>query len=101
MLYSLSDLRSKEVIDIKSGVKLGFVDDVELNMEAATVAALVVYGRPRFFGLFGRDEDMLIRCRDISVIGEDTILVEMTEDSGEELQKKTKNRRFHLENLFK
>lgn len=96
MVCSLSDLRNKEVINIKNGAKLGYVDDVEINTKEATVLALIVFGRPRFFGLFGRDDDIVIKCEDINLIGEDTILV-----SFEEITTSTKSRSFSVENLLK
>lgn len=96
MVCSLGDLRNKEVINIKNGAKLGYVDDVEINMADASVIALVVYGRPRFFGLFGREDDLIIKCDEIELIGEDTILV-----SYDDLRTHTKSRSFSVENLLK
>ncbi len=96
MICSLSELRNKEVINIMTGSKLGFVDDIEINTDNSAVIALIVYGRPRFFGLLGRDDDMVIRCREIEVIGEDTILIKL-----EEPEKVTKRHSFSFENLYK
>lgn len=95
MVCSLAELRDKEIIDITNGAKLGFVDDIEIDTESATVVALIIYGRPRFFGLFGRDEDMIVRCSEIEIIGEDTILIRQ-----EELTKHTKTKKFSFENLY-
>lgn len=69
------ELRHKEVINSKNGCRIGFVDDVEVNTENARLVAIVIYGKPRFFGLFGKDEDLVIRWENIQLIGEDTILV--------------------------
>ncbi len=99
MICSLGDLKDKEIVNIKNGAKLGFVDDVELNTENASVLALIVYGRSKLLGLFGRDDDIIIKCEDIELIGEDTILV-----SFDDLAKHTKNpksRSFSVENLLK
>jgi len=96
LVCSLSDLKNKEVINLKNGAKLGYVDDAEINTTEATILALIVYGRPRFFGLFGRDDDIIIKCKDIALIGEDTILV-----SFEDIVINTKKRSFSVENLFK
>ena len=96
MVCSLAELRDKEVINIKTGAKLGYVDDVEINLESATVLALIVYGRPRFFGLLGRDEDIIIKCTEIEIVGEDTILIRTKEE-----EVKQKKRTFSLENLYK
>ena len=96
MVCSLSDLRDKEVINLKNGAKLGYVDDVEINTDDATVLALIVYGQPRFFGLFGRDDDIVIKCDQINLVGEDTILVHM-----DEMALSTKSRHFSVESLLK
>lgn len=96
MVCSLNELKRKEVININTGTKLGFVDDVEINTDTASVLALIVYGRPRLFGLLGRDDDMVIKCSEIKVIGEDTILI-----STEERLNTTNKRSFSFENLYK
>lgn len=96
MVCSLSDLKIKEVINLSDGSKLGFVDDVKMNTDDATILALVVYGRPKFFGLFGRDDDIIIKCDEIQMIGKDAILVHV-----DELKKSTNSREFSFENLSK
>ena len=75
MTSRFMDFRKKEIIDVKNGVKIGYVDDVVFDTDQAVITSIVVYGRLRFFGLFGREEDMLIPWEDIEIIGEDTILV--------------------------
>lgn len=77
MKCTLSEIRTKEIINIKNGARLGFVDDLEFDTADATVKSFVVYGRARLFGLLGRDDDLVIRCRDIEVVGEDTILISL------------------------
>ena len=76
MTCRMYDLRRKDVINIKDGVRLGSVNDLEFDTENARVVAIVIYGRPRFFGLFGREDDIVIRWEDIQGIGDDTILVQ-------------------------
>ena len=71
----VGDLQHKEIVNVKDGAKLGFVDDVLIDTETAAVKSLVVYGRARFFGLMGRRPDLSIPWEKIDVIGEDTILV--------------------------
>ena len=60
---------------MSDGMKLGFVDDIIFDSESAEVRSLVVYGRPKLFGLLGRGNDIIIPWSDIQMIGEDTILV--------------------------
>ena len=75
MKCRLSDLKSKEVIETKSGVIIGRIDDVEINMEDSSVESMIVYGRPRLFGILGREDDIVISYEDIDLIGKDTVLV--------------------------
>lgn len=75
MACRIADMRHKEVINVRDGTKIGYVDDVEFDTVSAELTALVVYGKSRFFGLFGREEDIVITWPDIEVIGEDTVLV--------------------------
>ena len=69
------DLRYRDVINIKDGCRLGCVNDIEIDTCSARVICIVVYGRPKCFGLFGREDDIIIPWESIEVIGEDTVLV--------------------------
>lgn len=69
------DIRNKEVINVKTGVRLGCVSDVEIDTKDAKLLAIVIYGRLRWCGLLGREDDIIIKWDDIEIIGEDTILV--------------------------
>lgn len=69
------DLRNKDVINIRDGTRLGYVGDVEVDTVTARLVAIVIYGRLRFFGLLGREDDCVIDWSSIEVIGEDTVLV--------------------------
>lgn len=73
--YTLSELRNKEVVETKTGIMLGRIDDVEINADDSSIDSVIVYGRPRFFGLMGRDSDIVIKYSDIDLIGKDAILV--------------------------
>ena len=71
----IADLRCKEVINLCDGCRMGYVGDVEIDVVCGRVVALVVPGRCRFFGLFGREEDYIIPREEIDKLGEDIILV--------------------------
>ena len=76
MLCSFDELRRKEVIDIKTGERLGYIDDIELSVSDGRAEKLVIYGGLRIFGLLGRNEDVIIRSSDIKVVGREVILIE-------------------------
>ena len=69
------ELCTKEVVQLKDGACLGRVDDVELDADTARIGSLLLLGRPRLFGLLGRDETLTIPWADIERIGLDAILV--------------------------
>ncbi len=71
------DLRTKEVINIASGMRLGFVSDVEINFEDGYIEAIVVPVQHRFFLFFGKAEDYVIPWKNIIRVGDDIILVDM------------------------
>lgn len=75
MNANFKEFKSKEIIDVEDGMKIGYVDDLVFDTDTADVVSLVVYGRYRLFGLLGRDEDMIIDWEDIEIIGTDAILV--------------------------
>jgi len=69
------ELERKEILNIKDGSRIGYADHLLVNLDDATVKALVVCGRLRWFGLLGREPDLTIPWADIEIIGEDAILV--------------------------
>lgn len=99
MICSLDNLRDKEVIDITTGERLGFIDDIEINLENSGVIALIIYGRERFFGLLGKEDDIIIPCGDIQVIGNDVLLIKRSKTIS--TAGTTNKRIFQLESLLK
>lgn len=75
MVCKISDLRDKQVICVCNGIALGPVCDVEFDTSCGKLISIVVFGRCRCMGLFGREEDIIIPWNEIKVIGPDTILV--------------------------
>lgn len=69
------DMRNKEVIHVKTGRRLGCVNDVEIDTVDARLCGIIIFGRLKCFGILGREEDIFIRWEEIKVIGDDTILV--------------------------
>lgn len=76
-----SELKLKDVIDIKRGKKLGYIDDIDIEVENGQVKAFVVPARQnRLFNFFLKKNDQIIHWSEIRKIGEDVILVELDED---------------------
>lgn len=73
MQCCITDLRSKDVVNKKTGARLGNVVDCQIDTCTGCVVALVVCCRTKM-GFLSRDE-CYVRWDDIEVIGDDIILV--------------------------
>ena len=71
-----SDLRCREVINISTGTRLGYVGDALVDLKDGRIVALIVPGPARFLGLFGREDDYSLPWPCITRIGPDIILVD-------------------------
>lgn len=72
---TLLELCKKDVIQLEEGAKLGRADDLRINDKTAQPEGLILLGRPRLFGLLGRQPDVFIPWQDVEKIGADVILV--------------------------
>ena len=76
MNCSINELKTKEVIDVSCGERLGYVSDVEINLESGRLMALIVPGQYKLMGFLGREEDIIIKWDKIKKIGDDIIIIE-------------------------
>ena len=75
MKCSLNELKTKEVINVSDGARLGFVSDVLIDLETGNLTALLVPGAYRLMGFLGKEDDVVIRWEKIKKIGDDIIIV--------------------------
>ena len=81
MICSFNDLKKKEVIDINTAEKLGYIDDIEIETVTSEVLSMIIYGNRGRFGLFPKEPDIVISCSRIKVIGKEVILVKLADNS--------------------
>ena len=74
-MVSLSVLCEKDIISISTGRNIGRADDIEFNEKNAKVENLIVFGRPKLFGILGRGKDIRISWNDVITVGKDVILI--------------------------
>ena len=70
------DFKRKEVISIKDGKRLGFVQDVTADFKTGTIKEIIVPGNTKFFNIFSTGNEVIIPWSSITTIGEDVILVD-------------------------
>lgn len=71
----MGELGCKEVIDLDTGQRLGYVRDALVDSETGRVRALIIPGRLRCLGLLGRGPELALPWESISRLGEDYLLV--------------------------
>ena len=71
MVNRFSELRNKEVIHICEGCRLGYMNDLLIDLDCGQVRAIIVPGPCKFLGLFGREDDYVIPWGCIRRIGEE------------------------------
>ena len=74
-MVSLTVLCEKDIISISTGQNIGRADDIEFNEKNAKVENLIVFGRPKLFGLLGRGKDVRRPWEDVITVGKDVILI--------------------------
>ena len=71
---TIRELCEKEVVQLEQGVCLGRADDLAFDPATARLQSLILLGRPRLFGLLGREENLTIPWQEIETIGTDAVL---------------------------
>ena len=75
-MISTDKLKNKEVINISDGRSLGFVYDIEVDLDKGV--GIVIPGTRGFMGLFSKKEgDMVIKWDKVKTVGDDVILVDL------------------------
>lgn len=75
MIQRIGDLKDRQVVCVQDGSILGFVGDIELDTENGKLSSIVIYGKSKGFGIFGREDDMIIPWESIEILGAEAILV--------------------------
>lgn len=75
----VSELRQKEIINIKTGKRLGNIIDYDIDLRSGRITGVSVPVQGKFSILSKNDQDIFVAWEKIKKIGDDVILIE-TED---------------------
>jgi len=81
----MCELKEKEVINCRDGERLGFVCNIEFDINTGIIIKLIVPGPCKIWGILGREHEYCIPFCSIKQIGPDVILVDI--DINEVLEK--------------
>ncbi len=77
-MLSTDKLKNREVINIRDGRSLGFICDIEVNLEQGTIEGIIIPAGKRLFSFLSpKEDDQLIRWDRIRTIGDDVVLVDV------------------------
>ena len=77
-MLSTDKLKNKEVINMRDGRSLGFIYDIEVNLEKGTIDGVIIPAERGLFRFFGnREDDFVIKWDRIRTIGGDVVLVDL------------------------
>ena len=74
-METVSELQKKEVININTGERLGFVYDIDIDLENGKILSLRIPPQNKLFNIFVKNEDYIIPWDKIKKIGNDIILI--------------------------
>jgi len=74
-IMTFCELRDKEVINVITGKRLGFINDIELDASCGRITRILLPPPNKYFSIFSTKECICIPWENIEKIGSDTILV--------------------------
>lgn len=76
-MIRMLELKQKEVINTRDGLRYGFVNDIEFNIDTGKIEYIIIPVHGKMFGMFVRDQEYRIHYSEIKRIGDDIIIVEV------------------------
>ena len=77
MAVKFTQLQCKEVICVSDGRRLGFIEDVEVEVPEGHICAIIVPGPCKYLGLWGKRDNFCIPWHSVRKIGPAIVLVDI------------------------
>ena len=88
----LAQLRDKDVINLCNASRIGYIYEIEFDSCTGQICSLVLCRESGWLSL-KKEEDLVLPWTRIECIGDDAVLVKISEEEFSELDVKTKNKR--------
>lgn len=76
-MVKISDLRTREVINVADGRRLGPIKDIDIDLEQGRINAIILPGAGKLLSFFGRTDEIVVPWEKIKRIGVDVILIDL------------------------
>lgn len=76
-MMRIADLKTRDVVNVSDGRRLGLIKDVDLDLEEGRIKALILPGNQRLLGFLGRNDDVVVSWDQVKKLGVDVILVDL------------------------
>jgi YlmC/YmxH family sporulation protein len=77
VVVRISELQSKEVVNIGDGKRLGKIGDLDIDIDSGLIRAIVIPPTTRFFSFGSGGQECVVPWNQIVKIGSDVILVDL------------------------
>lgn len=77
-MLKISDIQTKDIINISDGKVLGHLSDIDLNLETGKIEEIIIGGTGKMLSfLGGKENEIVIPWANIIKIGADVVLVRL------------------------
>lgn len=80
-MMKISEMQAKDIVNLENGKRLGYITDIDINLETGEIKALIITSSNKMISLFNKEVEIVIPWRNIYKIGDDVILVYIRENN--------------------
>ena len=70
------NLQTKEIVSVETGARIGYIVDLEIDVDSGLITDIIVGTRSGLGNLFNKHDETIIPWERIITLGDDVILVE-------------------------
>lgn len=75
----ISEMQAKEIVNLNNGKRLGYMNDLRLNLGTGRIEAIIVSPTRKVSNIFMREPEIVVMWDHIVKIGSDVILVRVND----------------------